>query len=113
MKLHVKLEAPPRFCKARAVPYALKEPIEQELERLEHLKIIEKVNHSEWAAPVVPVLKPDGHIRLSGDYKITINPVLDIDKYPLPTPEDLFAIHLLGDKSFQNLTSHMRISRCY
>ena len=112
VKLYVKPEAPPRFRKARAVPYALKEPIEQELERLEHLKIIEKVNHSEWAAPVVPVLKPDGHIRLCGDYKIAINPVLDIDKYPLPTPEDLFAT-LAGDKSFQNLTSHMRISRCY
>ena len=102
VKLHVKPEAPPRFCKARAVPHALKEPIEQELERLEHLKIIEKVNHSEWAAPVVPVLKPDGHIRLCGDYKITINPVLDIDKYPLPTPEDLFAA-LAGGQKFSKL----------
>ena len=70
VKLHVNSEALPRFCEARPVPYALKEPIEQELERLEHLKIIEKVNHSEWASPVVPVLKPDGHIRLCGDYKI-------------------------------------------
>ena len=102
VKLHVKSEAPPKFCKARAVPHALKEPIERELERLEHLKIIEKANHSEWAAPVVPVLKPDGNIRLCGDYKITINPVLDVDKYPLPTPEDLFAT-LAGGQKFSKL----------
>ena len=38
VKLHVKSEVPPKFCKARAVAYALKEPIERELERLEHLK---------------------------------------------------------------------------
>ena len=102
VKPHVKSEVPPKFCKARAVPYALKEPIERELERLEHLKIIEKANHSEWAAPVVSVLKPDGNIRLCGNYKITINPVLDVDKYPLPTPEDLFAT-LAGGQKFSKL----------
>ena len=36
------------------------------------------------------------------DYKITINPVLDIDKYPLPTPEDLFAT-LAGGQKFSKL----------
>ena len=102
VKLHVRPGASPKFCKARAVPYALRESIEKEIERLEHLKIIEKVNHSEWAAPVVPVLKPDGNIRLCGDYKITINPVLDIDRHPLPTPEDLFAT-LAGGQKFSKL----------
>ena len=65
------------------------------------MKIIEKVNHSEWAAPVVPVLKPDGNIRLCDDYKITINPVLEVDKHPL-TPEDLFAM-LAGGQKFSKL----------
>ena len=102
MKLHLHPGASLKFFKARAVPYALNESIEKEIERLEHLKIIEKVNHSEWAAPVVPVLKPDGNIRLCGDYKITINPVLDIDRHPLPTPEDLFAT-LAGGQKFSKL----------
>ena len=68
VKLHVHSGAFPKFCKSRAVPYALRESIENMLERLEHLKVIEKVNNSEWAAPVVPVLKSDGNIRLCGDY---------------------------------------------
>jgi len=36
---------------------ALKEKVEGELERLEGLGIIIPVQHLEWAAPVVPVLK--------------------------------------------------------
>ena len=64
--------------------------------------IIEKVNNSDWAAPIVSVPKKDGKFRLCGDYKVTINPVLNVDQYPLPKPEDLFAT-LAGDKRFTKL----------
>ena len=46
--------------------------IENDLNRLEGLGIIEKVNISDWATPLVPVVKPDGSVRLCGDYKITV-----------------------------------------
>ena len=61
------------------------------MDRLEQEGIIKKVPYSEWAAPIVPVPKQDGNIRLCGDYKVTINPNLDIEQYPLPNPQDIFA----------------------
>ena len=77
--LQLKEGAKPRFCKARPVPFALKEAIDRELDRLEAEGILERVAYSEWAAPVVPVPKTEGQIRLCGDYKVTINPVLEVD----------------------------------
>ena len=72
--LQLKPNAVPKFCKARPVPFALKAAVERELDRLESEGILEKVSYSEWAAPVVPVPKTEGTIRLCGDYKVTINP---------------------------------------
>lgn len=68
-------------------------------DRLEAEGILEKVVHSEWASPVVWVPKSDGKFRLCGDFKVTLNPVLDVDQYPLPKPQDLFAT-LAGGKKF-------------
>ena len=101
-RLEVKEGAVPRFHKPRSVPYAIRGAIEQDLERLERTGVIEKVRYSDWAAPVVPVPKGDGGIRLCGDYKVTVNPVLKVDQYPVPTPEDLFAT-LAGGESFTKL----------
>ena len=101
-RLEVKEGAVPRFHKPRSVPYAIRSAIEQDLERLESSGIIEKVQYSDWAAPVVPVPKGDGGIRLCGDYKVTVNPVLKVDQYPVPTPEDLFAT-LAGGQTFTKL----------
>jgi len=81
----------PKFCKARPVPYALRPKVEAELEKLERDGILSKVDWAEWATPVVPVPKKDGSIRICGDFKLTINPVLRAEEYPLPRIEDIFA----------------------
>ena len=95
-------DARPKFCKARSVPYAMRGAVEEELDRLETQGVLEKVSHSDWATPVVLVPKKDGKTRLCGGYNVTVNPVLDVDQYPLPKPEDLFAT-LAGGKTFTKL----------
>ena len=72
------------------------------MNRLEATGVIKKVMHSEWAAPIVPVPKKDGKFHNCGDYKVTINQAFDVDQYPLPKPEDLFAM-LAGGKTFSKL----------
>ena len=90
------------FFKPRPVPFALKEKIADELRRLEKIGVLEKVEFSDWATPIVPVLKPDGSVRICGDYKVTINPVLDIPEHPMPTADDLFT-QLNGGEKFTKL----------
>ena len=101
-ELHVKPEDRPNFFKPRSVPYALRGPIEEELDRLEREGIVDKVTHSEWATPLVAVLKPDGRVQLRGDFKVTVNPSLSVDQYPLPKVNDLLA-SLAGGKKFTKL----------
>ncbi len=72
------------------------------MDRLESAGVLEKTDHSEWATPIVIVPKKDGRVRICGDYSVTINPVLDVDQYPLPRPTDLFAM-LAGGKYFTTL----------
>ncbi|GFT41621.1 uncharacterized protein TNCV_4183221 [Trichonephila clavipes] len=60
------------FKMVRTVPFALKGRVENEIDRLEKEGIIEKVDSSEWATPVVPVVKSDGCIRLCADYSVTL-----------------------------------------
>ena len=102
VNIHVKDDATPRFHKARHVPYAMKEKVEYELKRLQETGIIEPVQFSEWAAPIVPALKSNGQIRTCGDYKLTINQGVVEDKYPLPRVNDLYA-SLTGGETFSKL----------
>ena len=46
---------------------------------------------SEWATPIVPVVKRDKSFRICGDFKLTVNQVSHLESYPLPHVEDLFA----------------------
>lgn len=102
VKLCVDPKAQPRFFKPRTVPYAMKAKVEAELERLQRAGVIEPVEFSDWAAPIVPVVKEDGEVRICGDYKMTINQASQLDTYPLPRVEDLFAT-LAGGKTFTKL----------
>ena len=101
-KLTLKPDTTPVFKKPRPVPFTLKDTLSQELDRLESDGIVEKVDHSDWASPIVPVPKGDGKIRICGDYKVTVNSHLQVDQYPLPKPDELFTA-LVGGKHFTKL----------
>ncbi|GFS67333.1 uncharacterized protein K02A2.6 [Trichonephila clavipes] len=62
----------------------------------------EKVDSSEWATPVVPVVKSDGSIRLCADYSVTLNPNLIVPQHPLPRLDEIFG-SLNGGKQFTKL----------
>ncbi|GFV20774.1 uncharacterized protein K02A2.6 [Trichonephila clavipes] len=61
-----------------------------------------KVDSSEWATPVVPVVKSDGSIRLCADYSVTLNPNLIVPRHPLPRLDEIFG-SLNGGKQFTKL----------
>ncbi|XP_048854231.1 uncharacterized protein K02A2.6-like [Brienomyrus brachyistius] len=101
-RLTLRPDSVPKFCPPRNVPYALRPRVEAELKRLTELGVISPVAHSDWATPVVPVSKKDGTVRLCGDFKVTLNPALCVDRYPIPRIEDLFA-SLAGGQCFSKL----------
>lgn len=90
-KLYLKPEAKPVFCKPRSVPLAMREKLERDLDRLEKANTIEPIESSPWGTPIVPLLKSNGELRVCGDFKVTLNPQLVVDKYPIPRPADLLA----------------------
>jgi hypothetical protein len=99
VKIYVADDASPKYCKARPVPYALRENVEKELERLQEEGTIEPVQFADWAAPMV---KDDKSIRICGDYKVTANQAAKLDNYTIPKAEDLFAT-LSGGEKFTKL----------
>ena len=64
--------------------------------------MVTKVEFSHWATPIVPVPKKDGTFRICGDFKVTVNPALEVDQHPIPKPEDIFA-SLAGGHHFSTL----------
>ncbi|XP_070387200.1 uncharacterized protein [Dermacentor albipictus] len=100
--LRLRENALPRFCKARSVPYAMREQVSNEIDRLVKHGILSPVDSAEWATPLVPVIKKNGSIRLCGDFKVTANAACVTEQYPLPKIRDIFA-NLNGGEVFSTI----------
>ncbi|UYV64628.1 K02A2.6-like, partial [Cordylochernes scorpioides] len=106
LDINIKKEEAPVFCKARSLPYSLKKKVEDELECMVERGILEPIVHASWAAPIVPVVKKDGSIRICGDFRSTANKAIILDKYPLPTIDEIFS-RLSGSTIFSTLDLSM------
>ena len=80
----------PITAKEHPVSFALRELVEEQLEDLKQKGILVESTHTDWASPIVVVKKPNGKIRICGDFR-ALNNCIQSDKYPLPAIEDLFA----------------------
>ncbi|KAJ8710409.1 hypothetical protein PYW07_009775 [Mythimna separata] len=106
VKLKLKGNLKPIFCKARPIAFALRDKIDKEITRLVDLGVLKPVSHSDYASPIVPVLKHNGSVRLCADYSVTINKQLLIEQYPLPSVHELFS-RLYGGHQFSKIDLSM------
>ena len=56
--------------------FSLKEKVEQQLQKQVDEGELVPVERSDWATLIMAVHKKDGGIRICGDFKVSVNPVL-------------------------------------
>ena len=101
----------PRFFKARSIPFVMKEQVDEALDKLVQDGVIEPVTSSRFAAPIVPVRKANGKIRICGDYRLTANKAAILEVYPLPIPDQIFT-SLVGGTKFSKLDMSQAYQQC-
>ncbi|XP_055918664.1 uncharacterized protein K02A2.6-like [Eupeodes corollae] len=88
--LHFKPDVSPVFMRAREIPLALRDAYAKEIDSKISSGFYKKVEYSEWASTTHIVSKKNGRIRITGNYKPTLNPRIIIDEHPIPKVEDIF-----------------------
>ncbi|XP_018406088.1 PREDICTED: uncharacterized protein K02A2.6-like, partial [Cyphomyrmex costatus] len=108
VSVHFKPGATPIFSRAREVPLALRDEYAKEIEAKLASGFYERVEFSEWASTTHIVTKKNGKIRITGNYKPTLNQCIVIDEHPIPKPE-----HLFNKMKNANLFCHLDITDAY
>lgn len=80
----------PVFARAREIPYALRDAYAQEIDAKISSGHYERLEYSEWASTTHVVARKNGKIRITGNYKPTLNPRLIVDEHPFPKAEHIF-----------------------
>ncbi|KAL3228441.1 hypothetical protein MRX96_048564, partial [Rhipicephalus microplus] len=108
VKLALNPEVVPVRLKARRVPFALRQKIDAELDKLLQQGVLEPVNCAEWETPIVTPLKGNGDIRICADYKCTINKALQQHAYPVPVVS-----HVLASLSGGTIFAKLDLAQAY
>ena len=91
IKLHIDPQVKPKQQPHRIIPFHVRKDVEKELEWLERLDIIEKVNGPPpWVSPIVVVPKYSGEVRICVDMR-KANRAVKREKHLMPTTDDLIA----------------------
>ena len=104
-EIYVKEGTKPRFWKCRKIPYNIRQEVNDLIDEQVRTGELTPIDSSEWAAPIVVIKQGDGEakkLRICGDFKVTINPHVIKQTYPLPTAESIFST-LANGESFSIL----------
>ncbi|KAI2648690.1 Transposon Ty3-G Gag-Pol polyprotein [Labeo rohita] len=103
IKIELRQDAKPySLTSPRRVPFPLLPKVEEELRRMLKSGIIEQVTEAtDWCAPMVPVKKKNGKVRICVDLK-KLNEAVKRERFILPTLEDILP-QLSGPRIFSTL----------
>ena len=101
-KIELKDDAKPCIVPPRKVPFAIKDRLHEELNRMEKLGVIEKVEKpTDWVNALVVVEKPNGKLRICLDPR-PLNQAIKRQHYRLPTTEEILS-EMKGANYFSKL----------
>ena len=86
--IKLKPDAEPYHGKPLPVPRIHELTFKQELDRLEYLKVIKKINRSQWGTPTFIIPKKDSTVRFISDFR-ELNKLILRQPYPIPKIQDL------------------------
>ena len=95
----VKENAIPKVFKYKPIPIAYKEATNKALNDLINKNLIEPVTHSDWASPIVLVLKKNNEVRICADFRY-VNSQINVEKFPLPAFE--LMLEIVGNNKIYN-----------
>lgn len=89
--IRVNKSVPPVINPCRKVPFALQKPLKAELDRMESLNVIEKIDEpTEWVSSLVIVAKKNGKPRVCMDPR-NLNRAIRREHFKLPTREEIMS----------------------
>jgi hypothetical protein len=88
IEIPLKEGAKPYHAKAFPIPHIHEQTFKKDLDRLESIGVLRKVNRSEWAAPAFIIAKKDGRVRFISDFR-KLNTQIKRTPYPLPHIKDM------------------------
>ena len=100
VNIQLKPGAIPYHARAFPIPKSREETLKKEIDCVCQLGVLQKVNHSEWAAPAFIIPKKDGSVCFISDFR-ELNLCIKCHPYPIPKISDV----MLKLKGFQYGTS--------